>query len=221
MKGVGYVSNSRLLDAMIAQSKLSKKQTEKQQKIVETAIKLFAEKGYANTSTSEIAKAAGVAEGTIFRHYGTKDNLLLSVILPFFKDSLPMMAEEVFKEVMSEKDTTFDEFLKALLKNRIEFFSANKEIFQVVIKEILYNEELKNELLPFLSENILPRLKSAVEHYQKQGELKNIPSSQIVKMIITFFGGFIVSRFVLLNVDKISDLEIDHIVNFVLDGINK
>ncbi|MDP4107839.1 MAG: helix-turn-helix domain-containing protein, partial [Bacillota bacterium] len=43
--------------------------TEKQQKIVETAIQMFADKGYASTSTAEIAKAAGVAEGTIFRHF--------------------------------------------------------------------------------------------------------------------------------------------------------
>ena len=43
-----------------------------------------------------------VAEGTIFRHYGTKDNLFLSVILPFIKDSIPTMAEEIFSEIMSK-----------------------------------------------------------------------------------------------------------------------
>lgn len=48
------------------------KLSEKQIKILEAAIEIFAEKGYASTSTSEIAKRAGVAEGTIFRHYKTK-----------------------------------------------------------------------------------------------------------------------------------------------------
>lgn len=71
---------------MIAKTNSSKKQTDKQQKIAEVAISLFAEKGYENTSTSEIAKEAGVAEGTFFRHYKTKDNLLLSKILPFMKE---------------------------------------------------------------------------------------------------------------------------------------
>lgn len=46
--------------------------TEKQKKIIIAAIESFSEKGYAATSTSEIAKKAGVAEGTIFRHYKTK-----------------------------------------------------------------------------------------------------------------------------------------------------
>lgn len=46
--------------------------TPKQAKILQAAVEIFAEKGYAATSTSEIAKRAGVAEGTIFRHYKTK-----------------------------------------------------------------------------------------------------------------------------------------------------
>ena len=41
----------------------TKKKTKKQLAIVEAAIKLFAEKGYANTSTAEIAKVAEVSEG--------------------------------------------------------------------------------------------------------------------------------------------------------------
>lgn len=46
--------------------------TERQKKIVAAAIESFAEKGYSATSTKEIAQKAGVAEGTIFRHYKTK-----------------------------------------------------------------------------------------------------------------------------------------------------
>ena len=64
-----------MLDDIIAQAKqLNNNQTVKQKKIVDAASKLFAEKGYSNTSTSEIAKLAEVSEGTIFKHYGTKDS---------------------------------------------------------------------------------------------------------------------------------------------------
>lgn len=60
----------------------TEKKTEKQIKILEAATEIFAEKGYAATSTSEIAQKAGVAEGTIFRHYKTKKDLLLSIAGP-------------------------------------------------------------------------------------------------------------------------------------------
>lgn len=56
--------------------------TDKQKKILIAAIESFAEKGYASTSTSEIAKKAGVAEGTIFRHYKTKKSFSISLLSP-------------------------------------------------------------------------------------------------------------------------------------------
>lgn len=48
------------------------KLTKKQIAILEAATDLFAEKGYAGTSTSEIANKAEVAEGTIFKHFKSK-----------------------------------------------------------------------------------------------------------------------------------------------------
>jgi AcrR family transcriptional regulator len=48
----------------------------KKAKIIRAAAKLFAEKGFSSTSTSEIAEAAGVAHGTVFYHFKTKEGLL-------------------------------------------------------------------------------------------------------------------------------------------------
>ncbi|MEQ8926425.1 MAG: helix-turn-helix domain-containing protein [Fulvivirga sp.] len=50
--------------------------TEKQGKILNAALELFAEEGYGTTSTSKIAKKAGVSEGLIFRHFTNKEGLL-------------------------------------------------------------------------------------------------------------------------------------------------
>ncbi|MBS7428046.1 MULTISPECIES: TetR/AcrR family transcriptional regulator [unclassified Virgibacillus] len=212
---------NNVLDSMIAQAKKTKKQTEKQQKIVETAIRLFAEKGYANTSTSEIAKQAGVAEGLIFKHYGTKENLLRSVILPFFKSSLPDMAEEVFAEVLPAKTTSFEEFLRTLLHNRIQFFYENKQILQVVIKEIIYNESLKKELLPYLADTIRFRFKNTIEMFKARGELKDIPTDDIVYLLLPVLGGFIISRFVIVDVDAIHESEVEKLIEFIMGGIRK
>ena len=54
--------------------------TEKQEKILLTALQLFAENGYDATSTSTIAKAAGVSEGLIFRHFTNKEGLLGAIM---------------------------------------------------------------------------------------------------------------------------------------------
>ncbi|WP_338447819.1 TetR/AcrR family transcriptional regulator [Niallia oryzisoli] len=216
------MSKKSLLDEMIAQTTLSKKKTDKQQKIAETAVKMFAEKGYANTSTSEIAKEAGVAEGTIFRHYGTKDNLLLAVILPFIKESLPSMAENVFKEVYSE-DKSFEEFLRAFIKNRRSFISQNQELFKVIVKELLYSDELKEELLPFFSEIVLNRFLMMINHYKSRGEIVELPSEKILKLMFTVIVGYFVSDFVLTPKPSAyhPEEDIENVVRFIMNGIRK
>lgn len=54
--------------------------TAKQENIVKAALKLFATLGYASTSTSKVAKEAGVSEGLIFRHFGNKEGLLNAIM---------------------------------------------------------------------------------------------------------------------------------------------
>lgn len=217
------MSEDNFMDKIIAQTKLSKKQTNKQQKIVETAIKMFAEKGYANTPTSEIAKTAGVAEGTIFRHYGTKDNLLLSVILPFLKESIPDLAEEIFNEILSENILSFEDFLRAFIKNRIQFINENKEIFRVVVKELLYSEELRKELQPFVFNNISLHFNKVIDMYKERKELMDIPNETLLRMLLTFIGGYFVSRFVLFPDSSITneEKEIENMVRFIMDGLRK
>jgi AcrR family transcriptional regulator len=52
---------------------------ETRQRIIDAASKLFLEKGYANTSTADLAVAADVAEGSIFYHFGSKRALLAAL----------------------------------------------------------------------------------------------------------------------------------------------
>ena len=207
-----------IFDAILTQTK-TKQKTEKQQKIIETAIQLFAEKGYANTSTAEIARVAGVSEGTIFKHYGTKDRLLLSVILPFVSELFPQMVQELVKETFSENTKTFEQFLRSLIKNRVQFITENKEIFQVVIKEFVYKDELRKELLPYAMAHVPPIFKHVVDGFKESGELIDLPVEKIMKNSLTFLGGFFVSRFLLIDNFTVSEEEIEDAVQFVMNGL--
>ena len=213
--------NNNLLDEIAKMLEKSNKQTVKQKKIIEVAITLFAEKGYSNTATSEIAKMAGVAEGTIFKHYGTKENLLLSIMVPFIKDFFPTMADDLIGELMND-ECSFEEFLRALLTNRSAFLSKNREIFQVFIKEIFYKEELRNELLPYVFKIGSKHLIKVIEAFKQRGEIKeDIPNESVLKMLITVIGGLFISNFVLLNKHSISENEIEEVIFFMLNGLGK
>ena len=83
--------------------------TEKQEKIVNAALELFAEEGYKSTSTSKVAKRAGVSEGLIFRHFTNKEGLLQAII-QLGEDR----AKDLFADIVLEPDP------KELLKKYLE-----------------------------------------------------------------------------------------------------
>lgn len=60
----------------------------RKERIVTEARKLFAEKGYVDTSTKEIARNAGVSEALIFKHFGNKDRLLSFLIKAGYRQVL-------------------------------------------------------------------------------------------------------------------------------------
>ena len=61
--------------------------------IVKAAAQVFAEKGYANTTTKELAEAADMAEGTLYNYFEGKRGILLAI----FKDEAEI--EETLKNV--------------------------------------------------------------------------------------------------------------------------
>ncbi|MCU1327285.1 MAG: transcriptional regulator, TetR family, partial [Bryobacterales bacterium] len=53
---------------------------DRRRQLIETAIDLFSQKGFAGTTTREIAAAAGVTEAIIFRHFATKQDLYAAIL---------------------------------------------------------------------------------------------------------------------------------------------
>jgi AcrR family transcriptional regulator len=54
------------------------------EKIVEAAERVMRERGLARTTTKEIARAAGYSEGTLYKHFESKEDLFLAVLAERF-----------------------------------------------------------------------------------------------------------------------------------------
>ena len=87
--------------------------TEKQENIVNAALKLFAEEGYKSTSTSKVAKEAGVSEGLIFRHFGNKEGLL-QAIMKLGEEQANVMLADIVAE--TDPKTLLRKYLDLSLK---------------------------------------------------------------------------------------------------------
>lgn len=76
--------------------------TEKQEKILNAALELFSKVGYNATSTSKVAKAAGVSEGLIFRHFENKEGLLKALLQQGEERMKAMMVDVVMESEPKE-----------------------------------------------------------------------------------------------------------------------
>ena len=197
--------------------------TQKQQAVLEAALKLFAEKGYANTSTAEIAKVAGVSVGTVFKQYKTKEQILISAILPMIHEFAPKISQLTEEEKIEQlnKIPNFEVFVTLLFKERVEFVNKNKDILTVIIKEAIYNDDLKALLAPIVISSVPRVLSLPIEHFKKNNDIKDIPTELIISSLTTILLGFFL-RYLLYGFGNLdTDSEIDSLVSQFVNGIKK
>lgn len=196
--------------------------TEKQQKIVEAAIEMFAEKGYASTSTSQIAKKAGVAEGTIFRHYKTKKDLLLSIVSPTMAKLIAPFVIRDINKVLDAKYERYEDFLKAMILNRQEFLKDNMTVFKILIQEIPFHPELKEQFKEHIARKIFEKFTALVDHYKEKGQIIDLPSPSVVRFSATSIFGLLLVRYVFLPEEDWDDeKEIEMTVQMIMNGVGK
>lgn len=195
--------------------------SDKQRKILEAAIDTFSEKGYAASSTSEIAKKAGVAEGTIFRHFKTKKELLLAIVTPTVaKFVAPFFIKSFTKEVFEKEYEHYEDFIRVIAKNRLEFVRKQFPVLKIFIQEIAFHDELREPFQKLFTEHVYQKFKKIIEHFQEKGEIISLPPETIMRMTASSIIGYILPRFLLFS-DKEwdDDKEIDQIVAFIMYGL--
>jgi AcrR family transcriptional regulator len=194
--------------------------TEKQVKILQAAVEIFSEKGYAATSTSEIAQKAGVAEGTIFRHYKTKKELLLSIVAPMMTKLIAPFVLRDFHKVLDAPYAKFEDFLRAVIVNRMEFVRKNLPILKILVQEIPFHPELKEQFVEQVGKKVLDRFTRVAEHFQKKGDLIDLPSVTMIRLAASTVAGFLVSRFLIApDLAWDDEKEIEITIHFIMYGL--
>ncbi|MDR7665638.1 TetR/AcrR family transcriptional regulator [Methanosarcina sp. Z-7115] len=129
---------------------------DKKTAIMESALKLFTERGFHGTSTAQISKEAGVATGTLFNYFPTKEDLINSL----YFEVKGQLSQSMGKEI--ETQSTFQDKLRKIWLNLIKWGVDNREEFlfvgqfcsspyitkftrEEVMKEYVFLHDLVNE----------------------------------------------------------------------------
>lgn len=209
-------SLNEIINSKYAQENMS----EKEIKILCAAIEIFSEKGFQATTTNEIAKKANVAEGTIFRYYKTKKDLLLAIPACLAYTTLPQNLLQAMTSVIDQRQETLEEFLRALIENRRNFAIENIAILKVLVQEIPFHPELRETIIKTILSPILGRLMIVIDSFKERGQIINMPTEQIIRLLFsTVFGYFFSKYIVMLDLHLDNANEVEELIQFIMNGI--
>ena len=101
---------------------IQKRSIEKKEKIIKAGFELICEKGYYNTNTAEIAKAASVSTGIVYQYFKDKHDILVEGIKKYASDIFyPMLT--VTSNIKIDKNN-----LDVVLRNMINTFIENHKL---------------------------------------------------------------------------------------------
>lgn len=170
------------------------KQTEKQKKILEAAIEIFAEKGFSGASTSEIAQKAGVAEATIFKHYRTKKGLLLRLVIPAIgKVAKPILIQSLLD--ILDQDEPLEVIIPKIFKDRMDFLEQHWPRIKVILIEAVFHDEIREAIRNHVLHNIFSVVSERLDQLKEQGKIKkNLPNHVLVRSILSMGFGYLLFR---------------------------
>ncbi len=170
--------------------------TEKHRRILDAALEMFAEQGYAGTATSEIAKKAGVSEAAIFRHYKTKKDLLIGVVAPILRVVAPALVADV-KEIMTRRYADLPAFLAALVRDRTGFVRRHHRVLRIALQELPFHPEVRAIVDEVFVRDIFPHASETIADLQRRGEMMTLAPELVMRTIISLTAGFAVHRYFL------------------------
>ncbi len=109
---------------------MRKKTGNKDKRILDAAVYIFAHNGYANTKIADIAERAGVSVGSVYLYYKDKENILLQIMGNIWKESY-MALKKAYKEHSGDIREKIYAFIDTILSQ----LSGNKEVSMLIAHE--------------------------------------------------------------------------------------
>lgn len=179
--------------------------------IFQSSIKIFSDKGYDGATMDDIAANAGVAKGTLYYHFKSKEEIFKYII----SEGMNVIREQVEDAVVRE-DNPLNK-LKILCKIQLSLVYQNRDFFKVMMSQLWGKEIRQLELRDSIHEYI-KNIQAYLEEAMDKGIIRKGEASF---MAYTFFGTlFSAAVYELINEGK-GDLEyvIDTLIGYILKGI--
>lgn len=162
---------------------------EKKERILQASIDEFAEHGFHQASINRLVSRLGIAKGSIFQYFGSKERLFAFV----FDYAIEMVKSKLRSVRDVTKEMSFPHRLKSILWAGINFVEQHPNIYRLYLKMIFQdNFPLRDELLKKIHLMSADFLTSLVEHAISRGEVRK----DLDVDFIVFFLNSVLDRFI-------------------------
>ena len=140
--------------------------SDKRERIISAAVKVFADKGFYCARVSDVARAAGVADGTIYLYFESKEDLLRGL----FEENMSRILN-LLSTLMARKTSAPDK-LAALFDGYVQFTQDEPELAEVLTVELRESGKFMNEFAAPKFGEFLRIIGDVIEMGQQTGDLR-------------------------------------------------
>lgn len=179
--------------------------------IFESAIKIFSESGYRGATMDDIAANAGLAKGTLYYHFVSKEEIFNFIV----EEGIQILQNQVM-DIQKQDINPIDKLIK-ISRTQLSFFYGYTDFFKVVMSQLWGHEKRQDEL----REKIRNYIKEIEVNIKKAMEMNEIEQGDSEFMSYEFFGTLCSAAvYESIHIDKV-ELEkiIESTVKFTLKGL--
>jgi Transcriptional regulator len=187
--------------------------TDKRQRILRAAVDVFAEHGYFNAKVAQIAKAAGVADGTIYLYFSGKEELLITIFREHTRSYLAAL------ELRMDGITAAEDRLRTAVRHHLETLGRDRAL--AVVSQVELRHSLK--FLSLFSQqevaDYLNVIRKIVEHGQESGAFRRNVHPQLAAKAIFGVIDEMVTSWMLSEKDYDLPAQSEQVADLILTGL--
>lgn len=167
------------------------RQARTRESLLDAALELFGSRGFAGTTTKEIAKRAGVNEVTLFRTFGSKQGLYTAMFAE--RSLLP----SVMEAVRFDSETPVDEMMTRNVEAVLRTLKENRHMFVVLLSDAWRQPRTRKMLGDVPMAKAIGFLSSSLKAQMDQGRLRRVDPDVAARALIGMVQGYFLTTYLL------------------------
>ncbi|MDN6074279.1 MAG: TetR/AcrR family transcriptional regulator [Lactococcus lactis] len=173
--------------------------TEKQKKVLQASLELFASQGFEATTSQQIAKRAGVSVGSVYHTFPTKQAILVAVLAPIFEGTMDTVANQFNDNTFGKGFESVEELVKVTIADRFYFADKNINVIRLMLGQMLVNSVFVEDLKKFFEQQAKQLVLPTIVRLQAEQKIKNLPIEKILQILFYPLATYIGKRVLGIN----------------------